>query len=164
MTLLFAATDQTIHKTIDQSQSILRQLGDTFFNAHSLTTLVIALVLAVALGRFIGYLLRRLTGVIARKTDKTENLSSVNKLRRIETLIVLSIAVIRTLLIAVAIYFWWLFIHPNQQPTALIGASAVFAIIAAGILGPILRDLAYGAVMMARLIVDGGIDDCALTR
>lgn len=146
---MFATSDQTIHQTINQSQSILKQLGDTFFNARSLTTLIIALILAVIAGRFIGYLLRRVTGVVARQTDKTENLASVNKLRRIETLIVLSIAVIRTILIAVAIYFWWLFIHPNQQPTALIGASAVFAIIAAGVLGPILRDLAYGSVMMA---------------
>jgi hypothetical protein len=64
-------------------------------------------------------------------------------------MIVISIAIIRTFLIAMAVYFWWLYIHPTQQPTALIGASAVIAIVLGGALSPVLRDLAAGGVMMA---------------
>jgi hypothetical protein len=146
---MLATSDETIQKSINQSQTVFHQIGDTFLSVHSLTVLAIALLIAIILGRFVGYILRRTTNFIARQADKTEDLASVNRLRRIETLIILSIALIRAVLIAGAVYFWWLFVHPNQQPTALIGASAVFAIIIAGVLGPVLRDLTYGSVMMA---------------
>lgn len=146
---MLASTDQAIQNNIDQSQSVFHHIGETFLNGHSLLVLLIAVTLAALLGRFIGYVLRRLTNFIARQADRTENLASVNRLRRIETLIILSIAIIRALLVAMAVYFWWLFIHPHQQPTALIGASAVFAIIIAGVLSPVLRDMTYGSVMMA---------------
>lgn len=146
---MLAQSDQTIHNSINQSQSILRQIGETFFNARSLTVLAITLIVAFVLGRLIAYLLRRVTNALGRQADKTENLTEVNRLRRFETLIVLSIAIIRTILLAFAVYFWWIYIHPHQQPTALIGASAVVAIVLGGVLGPLLRDLAYGSVMMA---------------
>jgi small conductance mechanosensitive channel len=47
------------------------------------------------------------------------------------------------------LYFWWTYTHPNEQPTALIGASALLALILGGILSPLLRDFAFGSVMMA---------------
>ncbi|MEO6513364.1 MAG: mechanosensitive ion channel family protein [Candidatus Saccharimonadales bacterium] len=147
--MLFSQSDQTIHTTLNQSQNIFRQIGETFFNARSLLVLAITLIVAIAAGRFVAYLLRRVTNMLGRQADKTENLTEVNRLRRFETLIVLSIAIIRTAFFALAIYFWWTFIHPEQQPTALVGASAVFAIVIGGVLGPLLRDLAYGSVMMA---------------
>ncbi len=134
---------------LNDTHNIFRQLGETLFNARSLFVLASALLVAFVLGRLVAYVLRRLTHLLGRQADKTQNLDEVNRLRRFETLIVLSIAVLRTSFIAVAIYFWWLYTHPTQQPTALIGASAVFAIVLGGILGPLLRDLAYGSVMMA---------------
>lgn len=146
---LSSTSDQTLHDTIDQSQSVFRQLGDSFFNGKSLLILACTLLVAFAAGRFIAYLLRRLTNALGRQADKTDNLAEVNRLRRFETLIILSIAIIRALLIALAVYFWWVLIHPHQRPTALIGASAVLAIVLGGALAPILRDLANGSVMMA---------------
>lgn len=146
---MFSQSNQTIHNTLNQSQNIFRQIGETFFNIRSLFVLVVALVAAIILGRFVAYLLRKLTNFLGRQADKSENLTEVNRLRRYETLLVLSIAIIRTILLALAIYFWWTLMHPHQQPTALVGASAVFAILLAGVLGPVLRDLASGSVMMA---------------
>jgi hypothetical protein len=101
------------------------------------------------LGRFIATLLRRITTSIGRQADRAENLQRVNSLRRVETLLVLSIAVIRTLLLGLAIYFWWNYEHPVAQPSAIIGASAVIAIILGGALSPVLRDLSAGSAMMA---------------
>jgi hypothetical protein len=141
-------TDGT-SSVLNDTHHILKQLGETLFNARSLAVLAIALTIAFIIGRLVAYILRRLTHLLSRRADKTQNLDEVNRLRRFETLIVLSIAVLRTLFIALAVYFWWLYTHPNQQPTALIGASAVFAIVLGGVLGPLLRDLAYGSVMMA---------------
>lgn len=143
------AAEPTLHTTIDQSQSLLRRLSESFLNIHSLFILIVALLIAFALGRFIAYVLRRLTNALGRQADRTEDLNKVNRLRRSETLIILSIAIIRAFLIGVAVYFWWIAIHPRQQPTAVIGASAVLAILLGGALAPILRDLANGSVMMA---------------
>jgi hypothetical protein len=143
------ASEPTLHNTIDQSQSILRRVSESFLNVRSLVVLVITLLIAIALGRMIGFVLRRITNELGKQADKTEDLNKVNRLRRSETLIILSIAIIKALLIGVAVYFWWIAIHPQQQPTAVIGASAVLAIILGGALAPILRDLANGSVMMA---------------
>jgi len=146
---MFSSSTQTIHSTLNESQNVLRQFSETFFNTRSLLVLGGALLVAIVIGRLVAFVLRRLTHTLSRMADKTDNLNEVNRLRRFETLIILSIAIIRTLFIAMAIYFWWNFTHPNQRPTALIGASAVLAIVLGGVLGPVLRDLAYGSVMMA---------------
>lgn len=146
---LTQATEPTLHNTINQSQSLLHRLSESFLNIHSLLVLVITLLVAIVIGRVIAFVLRRITNELGRQADKTEDLNKVNRLRRSETLIVLSIAIIKALLIGMAVYFWWIVIHPTQRPTAVIGASAVLAIILGGALAPILRDLANGSVMMA---------------
>lgn len=87
--------------------------------------------------------------MISARADRSQNLHTVNRLRRYETFIVLSIAVIRTFLILFSLYFWWVMNHPSGQPTALIGASALLALLISGSLSSPLRDLASGSVMMA---------------
>jgi len=141
--------DTQINQTVQQSSNALKQISSTIFNTHSLIVLTVSLVVAFLLGRIIAAFMRRMTHVISKQADRTENLATVNRLRRTETLIVLSIAVIRTLLVILALYFWWVFSHPDQRSGALIGASALFAIILGGALSPILRDVAFGSVMMA---------------
>lgn len=144
---LFATTQ--LNTTIQQSSSVLRQISNTIFNTRSVTSLIVAVLIAFLLGRFAAAVLRRLTHVLSRQADKTQNLATVNRLRRAETLIVLSVAIIRALLMIFALYFWWVFSHPNQQPGAIIGASALAALVLSGMLSPVLRDVAYGSLMMA---------------
>lgn len=144
-----AASSQNLDETLQQSKSILQQLTDTFLNARSIFTFIIAIALALVLGRVIAMFLRRLTNILSNRADKSEDIATVTRLRRYETLIVLSIAVIRILLVIFAIYFWWSLIHHGQQSTAVLGAGAIGAIILTGALSPILRDFAYGSVMMA---------------
>lgn len=135
-----------------QTNSTLDQLSERLegiINLQSIGTLVILLLLSFLIGRVIAFFLRRLTYVFSRQADKTSNLTSVERWRRAETILVIMIALIRALLFAFAIYLWWVITHPNQQPTAIVGASVIFAVIAGGVLGPVLRDLASGSVMMA---------------
>jgi small conductance mechanosensitive channel len=70
-------------------------------------------------------------------------------MRRIETWLILSIAIVRVSFVIAALYFWWIITHPHQQPTALVGASALFAIVLGGVFSPLLRDFAFGSSMMA---------------
>lgn len=141
--------DTQINTTIQQSSDVLKQITGSTFNVRSVIVLVLSLTVAILLGRLVAAIMRRITGIVSRRADKTENLNTVNRLRRIETMIVLSIALVRALLVVVALYFWWVFIHPHQQPGAIIGASALFALILTGMSSPILQDIARGSAMMA---------------
>lgn len=141
--------EQQLDAAIDKSKSIVDQLTNTYFNGRSLLVMVIALLLAFLLGKIIASLLRIVTRKLSQSADKTESLQKANRLRRQETIIVIIIALVKVLLIAVAIYVWWIFIHPTQQPTAIVGASALLILTISATATPILRDLAYGTVMMA---------------
>jgi moderate conductance mechanosensitive channel len=147
MLLSFAAANAD--STLEKSRQVLDQITGTFFNGRSILTFFISIAVAAILGRIIAAILRKVARVVSRTADKVQDLKEVNRLRRIETLIVLFVALIRMVLIIMAVYFWWVYAHPSQQPGALIGASALAVIIGSATLGPILRDLAYGGVMMA---------------
>ena len=139
------ATDHAVQQTTNTLQHIVH----SSFNGRSLLVFILSIAIALLVGRLIAFLLRRLVLMISRQADQSQNLSIVNRLRRYETYIVLSIAVIRTVLVVLAIYFWWVFVHPSSKPTAIIGASALAAVLLSGALGPVLRDLATGSFMMA---------------
>lgn len=145
MSTLATNTDHAVKQTTD----IIQRTTDSVFDVHSLLVLLIALAIALLLGRLVAHMLRRVVAGIGRRADKSENLRTVNRLRRYETYIVMSIALIRAGLVVYALYFWWSYTHPTSRPTALIGASAFAAILLGGMLGPILRDLAAGSFMMA---------------
>lgn len=137
MPILFAQTDTW------------KQLTSSAINAHAVLTFVLYVGVALLLGRIVAFLLRRVVNAIGATADRNPDLRAVNRLRRSETLLVLSIALIRVLLVLFALYFWWLIDHPHGQPTALLGASAVLAVVLTASLGPVLRDIASGSVMMA---------------
>lgn len=130
-------------------ENTLRQMTGTIFSPKSIFILILSLVVALIIGRFIGFLLRKAIKKTGSRADIERDSKKADKYRRRETILVLSIAVIRVSLIVFALYFWWVYLHPNQQPTAIIGASALFVVLASATLGPILRDLSAGSVMMA---------------
>lgn len=134
--------------TLQSVNSNLEGLTSNVFNVRSIGLLVTLLLIAFLVGRVIALVLRRLNMFFSRQADKSTHLPTVERWRRAETIVVISIAIIRALLFAGAVYLWWTTTHPDQQPTALIGTSVLFAVLAGGILGPVLRDLAYGSMMM----------------
>lgn len=137
------------NSTLEALSGVFRRLAGTLFNVRSLVVLALSLAVALLVGRLVAALLRRTVAAIGQQADKTENLATVNRLRRYETIIVLSIAVIRTLLIVFALYFWWSYVHPGHQPSAIIGASAVLLVVLGNTLAPALRDITSGSLMMA---------------
>ncbi|MBC7581274.1 mechanosensitive ion channel family protein [Aeromicrobium sp.] len=138
-----------VDKTLNQSTSTLRHISESLFASGSILVLVIALIIGSVVGKLLSLVLRRLSRGVARGADASTNLTTVNRLRRFETWIILSVAIVRFLSIILALYFWWIFVHPNGQPTALVGASAVLIIVVGGVVGPLLRDFSFGSGMMA---------------
>jgi hypothetical protein len=141
--------NENTSQALNTASDVVRRTAHSFLNLRSLSVLVLSIVSALIIGRVIAALLRRAVLLIGHRADQIEDLRTVNRLRRYETILVLSIASIRGFLLIVALYFWWQFIHPSGQPTALIGASALAVIIASSVFTPILRDIAAGSFMMA---------------
>ena len=107
------------------------------------------MLIALVAGRIAAAFLRRVNRIVSKRADQTDDLNKVNSLRRVETFIVLSIAIIRGLFVFAAFYFWWVYIHAGAQPTAFVASSALLSIFVIGSLNPIIRDLTYGSIMMA---------------
>jgi len=147
MNTMFAASQ--LDNALEQSKGAFERFTDTFLSVRSVLTFIIAMSIAMILGRIIAAIMRRFARALSRQADKSDNLKDVNRLRRVETFTVLTVALIRMALAVAAVYFWWVYANPSQQPTALIGASALVVIIGGATIGPILRDIAYGGVMMA---------------
>lgn len=144
---MFASSD--VNTTINQSTNTLRHISDTIFASRSILVLIISIIVGSLLGKVISIMLRRASRDVGRRADASTNLATVNRLRRVETWIILSIAIVRVLCIVLALYFWWVFTHPHQQPKALIGASALLVVAVGGVFSPLLRDFAFGSGMMA---------------
>lgn len=142
--------DSTVNDSINQSTNTIKQISDSLFAGNSFVILIIAIVAGTVVGKFASIILRRISRVVGKRADASTNLETVNRLRRIETWTILSIAIVRVLLIVFALYFWWVFSHPmGSKPTALVGASALLIVIIGGVFSPLLRDLAFGSGMMA---------------
>ena len=123
-------------------------IADTYLNWHAMLSFVLCIAGALILGRIVGYFITKTVRAIGAEADKSPDLRRVNQLRRAETILILSSAAIRTLLVLLSLYVWWLLDHPDTQPTALIGASAILLLILSASLSPIIRDIASGAAMM----------------
>lgn len=134
---------------IEKTKSVLEQMTDGIFGNESLIILALCLVAALIAGGVVAILLRKVTKYVAKAADLSTDLSTVNRLRRLETWLILSIAVLRIGFIILSLYFWWTLTHEGSNTNALIGASAIAAVLLGGILGPLLRDFAFGAGMMA---------------
>jgi len=144
--LIAAAVDD---HTLQQSSNVLKQITDTIFGGDSLLILLISLVVASIVGKICSLILRRMSRSFGRRADFATDLNAVNRLRRWETWTILSVASVRVLLIVFSLYFWWTYTHPSDRPGALIGASALIAVILSGVFSPLLRDFAFGSSMMA---------------
>lgn len=137
-------------KDFEQAKTALMQVSDALFNWSSLGKLVLCVLVAVVLGAIIAKLLRYVTKALARAADASKDLTMVNRLRRLETIVVIVIAVSRLFLLVIAVYIWWIITHPSgTKPNAILGAGALTAVIIGGMLTPLLRDFSFGAGMMA---------------
>ncbi|HET6924267.1 MAG TPA: mechanosensitive ion channel family protein [Candidatus Saccharimonadales bacterium] len=144
--------NETAQQTITQSSDTFKHITDTLFGGdtgRSLLVLLIALFVGSVIGKLLSMVLRRMSRHVGRRADASSDLNTVNRLRRIETWTILSIAIVRVVCLVLALYFWWVFIHPHGRPTALVGASAVLIVILGGVFSPLLRDFAFGGGMMA---------------
>ncbi len=134
---------------ISSSSSIIHKLSGIITNFHNFLLFIVALVIGLLIGGILAGMFKKIAVYLGHRADKAINASYVRIIKRTETLLVLSSALIRLLVVLISIYVWWVLTHNNHQSSLLIGASALVIVVAYGFSGPVLRDIAFGGSMMA---------------
>jgi len=116
---------------------------------RSLLILVVSIIAAFWFSKIIALGIIKIAQVIATISDNAPDAEKQVKLRRVETYLSVSIALVRALIIGfVAFYAWKAFSPSASTGAAAIGASAFFVVLAGGTIGMILRDITTGASMI----------------
>lgn len=120
---------------------------------RSVMILIVSLVIAYWLSKFLARALIRIAQAIAVRSDEESDELRATKLRQTETYLGVAAAVVRALVVVIVGYIAWRLLSPFSASSAAnsiaaIGAGTFFALIAGQTLGIVLRDLTAGAVMI----------------
>lgn len=117
---------------------------------RSLLILLLSILVAYWLSKYISRGIIRLAQFIAVRSDTTTDEDKRVLLRRVETYLSIVIAIVRALIVGIVAFYTWQLLSPGVNlSAATIGASAFFVVIAGATVGMILRDLTAGATMIA---------------
>ena len=121
---------------------------------RSVLVLIVALIVAYWLSRFLAQFIVHIAQTVAVRSDNESDDSRVMRLRQTETYLSIAVAIVRAFVVAVVGYLAWRTISPFASSStaangvAAIGAGTFFIVIAGQTLGIILRDLTAGSVMI----------------
>lgn len=124
---------------------------------RSVFILVLSILAAYWLSKFVALAIIKIAQVIAVRTDNATDAEKKVQLRRVETYLSVSIAMVRAIIVAlVAFYVWKTISGAATNSAAAIGASAFFIVLAGGTIGMILRDITAGSAMIIERWFDVG--------
>lgn len=116
---------------------------------RSLLILVIAIIVAYWLSNFAAKGFVKLAQAIAVRSDNASTEERTFRLRRVETYLSVSVALVRAIIVAIIAYVAWRALSESASPSAAaIGASAFVIVIAGATVGMILRDITAGVAMI----------------
>ena len=121
---------------------------------RSVIILILALLLAYWLSRFVAQGIVKIAQHIATRSDNESDYDRQTKLRQTETYLSITIAIVRFVVVIVVGYLAWKFLSPFSRNTgingiAAIGAGTFFALVAGQTLGIVLRDITAGTLMIS---------------
>lgn len=121
---------------------------------RSILILIISLITAYWLSRFLAQAIIRIAQSVGSRSDNESDDARVMRLRQTETYLSIAVAIVRALVVAIVGYLAWRALSPFASGSnaangaAAIGAGTFFIVIAGQTLGIILRDLTAGSVMI----------------
>lgn len=124
---------------------------------RSVFILIISIIAAYWLSKFVALIIIKVAQFIAVRSDNASDGEKKVQLRRVETYLSVSIALVRAIIVGfVAFFVWKTFSATATGGAAAIGASAFFIVLAGGTLGMILRDITAGSAMIIEKWFDVG--------
>jgi small conductance mechanosensitive channel len=136
---------KTGQSPVTEITNLLNQTG----SYRSLILMILAIAIAYVVSKLVGSILIKVAQMIAVRADRASNEERLLKLRQVETFLSVFIAIIRASIVAVTAFFVWKLLNPQgSELVATIGAGAIFAVVAGGILNNLLKDLLMGANMI----------------
>jgi uncharacterized Tic20 family protein len=134
------------------NSQINRSINQTLGDSNTWRILGICLIvfgIAILIGNIFAKILVWIAQAVAVRADTSSTQERNIQLRRVETYLSVTTAVMRILILISGIYIALRIIAPqNSGLVTTIGAGTVFAVIAAGTVSPLVRDIAYGALMI----------------
>lgn len=143
--LFIMTTDQLIQKANDSLSTAV----DKTFNFHTITVFVLALVLAYLISQILSFIIIRLARTIGHYGDIAKTPERALRLRRLETYLSVTVALLRTFIFFVALIAAWQYTYRTTGAVTIIGASTVFIVLAGATIQPLLRDVTTGSLMIA---------------
>jgi hypothetical protein len=115
---------------------------------HLFFGLIAAVVVAFIINKILNFLLNWLASVIADRNKTDTPAERMLHTKRAETLLGIAGAIGRTIVLGLCLYFAWRIVNPTTAPVAIIGAGTFFAVLGAATIGPLLRDVTNGILMI----------------
>lgn len=116
---------------------------------RSLIILAVSIVLAFYLSKIVAWAIVKLAQFIATISDNTPHAERQIRLRRIETYLSVSIALVRAVIVGFVAFYVWQLLSPSASTTAAVfGSTAFFVVLAGGTIGIVLKDITAGASMI----------------
>lgn len=137
--LTYFAINFLPEKSPDQDITILRLF----------LALIAALIIAFIINKFLNFFINRLANFVAERNEDDSPTEKLIHTRRAETLLSVAAAVTRVLVVGVSLFVMWRLANPTSAPIAIIGAGTFFIVLGAATIGPLLRDLTNGVLMIA---------------
>lgn len=141
-------------------RAVIDELGEFAAEPNafrSVLILIFSLIVAYWLSSYIARIIVFAARLTARESDKETNEARKLRLRRLETHLSVTVAVVRALTVGVVAFYVWQIVSPAANlSTAAIGASAFFIVIASATLGMLLRDITSGSAMIIERWFDVG--------
>lgn len=134
--------------------TIWQEIDDLFLRPNAVRSVFIligSLLFAFFLSRYLAKIIIKIAQLVSVRSDTTTNELKAIKLRRVETYLSVTIAVVRVLVVVAVGLFAWKLLSPtaaNNLSVAAIGASAFFVVLAGGTIGILLRDITSGATII----------------
>lgn len=138
-----------MNETTNQGVREFTQFFSQSGSYRSVLLLAIAVVVAYWVSQIVAMAFIKAAQLIAVRADNSPDETKLIRLRRVETYLSITVALMRALIVAVTAYVVWRLLSPGGNETiAAIGASALFVVLASGTIGSILKDVTAGATMI----------------
>lgn len=131
----------------------LANVFDRLFHADTVGDRVWQAVIILGVALLLLFLFDRLVERITPRAEERmaamTTSDNVMRIRRAETFTGLFITILRLAVIVGALIFIWQLSNPRTGPIALLGIGTVVIVLGSATVGPVLRDMTYGLVMIA---------------